>query len=182
MTDTYTAAHMDVVGIQFALPDTATAMRASLQSALAFCADKMRLESPEAALQIVKQGDRTAQSYFEYGLARQLAEHLGALDPHLRAVYLFDDEATPEDMVFGTARPLPIHLIAWVERKSGALDSLLAAMDRALLEGYVSLFDSPEVAHLLDAQVVDDAEVGSRSGYGALLASLHHRPLPLWQR
>jgi hypothetical protein len=36
--------------------------------------------------------------------------------------------------------------------------------------------------HLLDVQVVDDAEVEKRVGYGGLLFSLHHRPLKIWER
>jgi hypothetical protein len=39
-----------------------------------------------------------------------------------------------------------------------------------------------QLAHLLDVQIVDDADVKNRVGYGAMLSSLHHRPIQVWER
>jgi hypothetical protein len=44
------------------------------------------------------------------------------------------------------------------------------------------MVDASELKHLLDAQIVDDEEVKSRVGYGALLSSIHNRPVRVWQR
>jgi hypothetical protein len=38
------------------------------------------------------------------------------------------------------------------------------------------------VKHVLDVQVVDDEEVQNSIGCGALLHSLHTRPIRIWER
>jgi hypothetical protein len=44
------------------------------------------------------------------------------------------------------------------------------------------LIDAPQLAHLLDVQVVEDIDVEERTGYGALLSSVHNRPIQVWER
>jgi hypothetical protein len=78
--------------------------------------------------------------------------------------------------------PPLLHLIAWTQRKTVALNSLAEALDRALVQNYAELIEAPELAHLLDMQVVDDADVKNRVGYGTLFSSLHYRPIQIWER
>jgi hypothetical protein len=105
------------------------------------------------------------------------------LDENIKAVYVADYDATPQDICFGeTAKPSPIHLIAWVERKTSALDSLVEALNRALVERYADMIGPSQLAYLLDVQAVDDADVKNRVGYGALLSSLRNRPIKIWER
>ncbi len=164
------------------LSDAATTAQAALAGALSFAEEKMRV-SRAATTRALQQNDREAYGYFCYGLAQQVAEHLAALDEQVRAVYLYDDEATPEDEVFGEARPSPLlHMIVVVGRKTEALNALLSGLDRALVQGLSSVTSSPNLAHVLDTQVVEEKDVKSRSGCGALLSSVHHRPLPILQR
>ena len=75
-----------------------------------------------------------------------------------------------------------IHLIVWAQRKTGALNSLVAALDRALVQSYADLIGMRQLTHLLDVQVIDDADVENRVGYGAMLSSIHHRPIQVWER
>jgi len=105
------------------------------------------------------------------------------LDENVKAVYVVDYDATPQDLCFGEATPTSlIHLLVWAERKTGALDSLVAALGLALAQRYADLTGRPRLTHLLDVQVIDDADVKNRVGYGALLSSLHHRPIQVWKR
>jgi hypothetical protein len=61
------------------------------------------------------------------------------------------------------------------------LTALLDGLDRAVAAEYAGRIGSKQ-STMLDFQVVDDAEVNSRSGFGAMLAWLHNRPLMVWKR
>lgn len=172
----------DLASVEFALPDAATTARAALTDALGYCAARMSLAGPEVARDLLRQGDRDARGYFEYGLAQKIAQHLGALDEEVQAAYLYDAEANDEDAVFGNASPTLIHMLVWAQRKTGALNSLLSALNRALAENYGALMGMPDIAHLVDVQVVDAAEVAAGKGYAGMLNWLHHRPLLVWKR
>lgn len=162
--------------------DAAAAAQACLAGAVAFMAEKMHLNRTMATIAL-KQNDRSAFGYFRYGLACQVAEHIAIMDEQVRAVYMYDDEATPEDEVFGEAQPTPlVHLIIVVQRKTEALNAMLDGLDRALVHGFAGLANVPHLANVLDTQVVLDKEVKGHIGYGALVTSLHHRPLAILQR
>jgi len=167
---------------QWRLPDSASTAEIALTEALGFCAQKMRL-GRQAVIDHLRQGDSTACKYCHYSIAKQVAESLGALDENIKAVYVIDYDATPEDMCFGEGTQTSlIHLIVWAERKTSALDSLVEALDCAMVERYADMIGTRQLAHLLDVQVVDDADVKNRVGYGAMLSSLHQRPIQVWER
>jgi len=182
MTDTLTTTASKALNVSFALPDTVTAADSALEGALTFCKEKMHLIDTDTVLTDLQRGDRVARAYFERGLAERVAEYLGALDEEVRAVYLYDAEATPEDIVFGESAPSLIHLIVWARRETEALNSLIAGLDRTLVQRYAKRIAAPELRCLLDMQIVDDAQVNARTGYGSLLASLHYRPVQVWKR
>jgi hypothetical protein len=117
-------------------------------------------------------------------MAKHMAASLGAMDGTVKAVYILDYDATPEDLCFGTLRgstPL-LHLIVWSERKTAALSSLLAGLDRALARAYADLVGGTQAKSLLDVQTIDDADVEHRVGYAALLHAIHQRPIQVWER
>jgi hypothetical protein len=163
-----------------------------LDQALQFCAQKTHLGDTAAVAERLRQGHDGVCSYCLYSIACQVAAYLGAQDGNIKAVYTLDYDATPEDLCFNLGRPgTPlIQLIVWAERKTAALDSLAGALDRALARAYARLIDPPDVPypqhttanerHLLDVHVIDDADVERRSGYGALLAAVHQRPIQVW--
>jgi len=163
--------------------DVATTARVVLTQAMEYCAQKMQLDSSQAVIDRLREGDGEACGYCHYSVAKQVAESLGALDENIKAAYIYDYDATPEDLCFGEAgRALPIHLIVWAERKTAALNAVVETWDRALAQRYAEMIGGHQPAHLLDVQVVDSADVEKRIGYGALLSSLHHPSLQVWKR
>lgn len=155
---------------------------AILAQAIDYCAQKARLDT-QVAIERLRAGDHEACGYCHYSVAKQVAECLAGLDTNVKAAYLYDWEATPEDKCFAQpGRALPIHLIVWTERKTAALRAAAETWDRALAQGYARVFGAPEPEFLLDVQVVDDGDVDNRVGYGALLSSLHHPALQVWAR
>jgi hypothetical protein len=183
MKNAHTNTQADTMKVEFAVPDIAHQAQAALDGALDFCAQKLGLTNRSAVADRLRRADSNARRYFEYGLAQQIGEHLGGLDEEVKAVYLYDDEATPEDSVFGeSTAPSLVHLIVRAQRKTSALNSLVVALDRAVTHQYADMFQAPQLAHLLDIQVIDEAEVNAGAGYGALFTWLHHRPLSVWTR
>ena len=180
-----TAAQVDVGRStpQLQMPDAASAARITLTDALRFCADKMGLSSHAAVVEHLRNGDSSACEYCHYSIAKHVADSLGALDKNVKAVYAVDYDATPEDVCFGaTMQTSPVHLIVWVERPTSALNSLTEALDRALVERFNEIVGTHHLVHMLDVQVVNDADVKNRVGYGAMLTSLHQRPIQVWKR
>lgn len=166
-----------------ALSDATGTVEAALDEAAAFCAQKMQLAGRDAVVECLRQGDGCACGYFSYALAEQVAECIGELDGSVRAVYVADYDATPQDVCFDDTQHVPlVHLIIWAERRSAALKALVSVLDRALVEGYGEMVDASDLKHLLDAQIVDDGDVKGRVGYGALLSSIYNRPVRVWQR
>jgi hypothetical protein len=167
----------------FHMPDVASTMRDALTRALDYAAQKLRLQDRGAALERMKQGQRNALDYCHYSLAQHVAETLGSLDENVKSVYLYDVDATPEDRAFAELpQGLPIHLLVWVERETSALHSLVAALDRALTQGYAAQIGPRRLAHVLDVQVIDDLDVERRRGLASLLYSMYNRPIALWER
>jgi hypothetical protein len=172
-----------VASVAFQIPNAASTAEDILGNALGFCAQKMGYDDPQIAIERLKEGDRTACGHCQYSIAQQVGAALAALDDNVRSVYMFEYDATPEDICFSEAAQTPLlHLIVWTERKTKALNSLVTMLERALAQSYARLIGLRQLQHLLDVQVVDDGEVKGRIGYGALFSSLHHRPLKVWER
>ncbi len=169
--------------LEFALSDASAIANAALEQALNFCAEKMALNGRQAALEHLQASDRMAYSYFNYKLAEQAAEWLGTWDEDIKAVYIFDYDATPEDVCFGEAtQPEILHLIVWTRRKTSALSSLLEALNRALAQSCSDLTGKSELMVTLDPHPVDDDDVQNSIDCAAMLSSLHTRPLRIWER
>ena len=166
------------------LPDLSMTAEHAVAEAVEYCVQKTKLGSASEVLRAIQQGNRSACAYCLYALAKQMAESIGTFDETVKAVYTLDYDATPEDLCFGSAAqetPL-IHLVVWTERKTAALDSLIAALDRAILQVYENTLGKGERSSMLDVQTIDDEDVRNRIGYGALMTSIHHPPIQIWQR
>ncbi len=167
---------------QLRLPDSESTAQIIMDQMLDFCAQKMGLVGRLPVVDLLRQGNRDAYKYCQYSIAKQVAESLGALDRTIKSVYIVEYDATPEDMCFSERAPTSlIHLIVWTDRKTKALDSLVSALDRALVQRFVEIVATDRLAHLLDVQAVDDEDVEKHVGYGAMLSSLHNRPIRIWE-
>jgi hypothetical protein len=176
-------AEVDVRTAPLRAPDSASSAEMALEHALRYCAEKLGVGVNQGVKESVRRGEPTCRSYFDFALAREIADYLGAFDEDVRAAYIFEYEATPEDICFCEENGDPmVHLIVQVRRRTAALQSMLQALESALIRSYASLLDATETTHLLDVQIVDEEDISRRRGYGALLSSLHHRPLQVWER
>ncbi len=154
----------------------------SLNRVLELCARRLGLEHVGKVIERLKVGDREVQSQFRLELAREAAVRLSSLDRNIKAVYMAEYDAMPEDLAFAEQDwNTPVNLIVWVTRKTAALNAAAAALDRALIESYEEQIGPDHPAYLVDVQIVDDHDVTNRKGYGAMLTSIHMPPLEIWR-
>ena len=157
--------------------------RVILDGAVEYCAQKMMLNGAQSVIDRLRTGDGRVCGYCNYSVAKQVAAHLGTLDDNVQAAYIYDYDATPQDQCAGGGgRGLPIHLLVLADRETAALKVMVETWDRALAQGYAEVIGGRPSAHVLDVQVVDNADVQKRVGYGALLSSLHYPPIQVWSR
>ncbi len=166
--------------------DTAT-VTGMMEEAIEFCAKKTGLNGRDQTIEALRCGDCSICEYLRYGLAERVSEYLGWVDDTVKAIYTYEPEyATNMD------GPLPdrphlspgISMIAWVNRKSAALSSVVTSLGSALAEEFRQLAcpKANALCCMLDVKLVDDKEVQERTGYGALIGSLYVRPLEIWRR
>jgi hypothetical protein len=172
------------VGIrQPTLLDADSIVESVINQAVAYCAQKMGLGSGQAVWEELQRENVVACKYCHYSIARQVGDLLGTLDQNVEAVYALDYDATPQDLCYTEdGQTTLIHLIVRVKRKTNALNAVMEVLAQALVRAYGKLLDRPRLEHLLDVQVVDGADVAKRIGYGAMLSSLHNRPIQVWER
>ena len=164
------------------LPDAAEVAQQFLTQALNYSVDRMGWKQAEPLAEAVRR-NASALAFFRYSLAEQTARYIGSLDENIKSIHYYDDDGVSEDVGDqpGTST-CQIHLVAWVSRRTDALQSLAAALNRALATACMNTFDCFPTIHILDLQVADDEDVRQRVGYGALLTSIHNAPLEIWQR
>jgi hypothetical protein len=140
-------------------PDMAAAAEHVLSRALELCAKRMGLDGAQAAADQVRQGNITARVHCCSGIARQIAESLGSSDQNVRAVYALDDDTLLREMCSNqeTQYQSKVHLFVWMQHKTTALDSLVTAWDRALVQVCKDTIGAKGQTSLLDVQVMDDA-------------------------
>jgi hypothetical protein len=187
MGETMVSTHLEAIAdedmrVRIAEKGLAASAAAFVSDALRYAGEKSGMGSRESAAAHIALGDNSVLGYFQYQLSVQIGQYLGCLDSNVKAVYFHDSDASAEEWVSDARRETLIHLVVWAEPRTGALASLLAALDRALIFQFAEAVGEPGLLHLLAAKVVDDDDVWSATGYSALLKSLHQKPVCVWQK
>lgn len=173
---------MSTVQIDQALADT------MVQNAIVYCAEKKYSGDIQEAAQALRQGRCDICEYLSESLIRQVGEYLGKVDKTVRAIYKYEPE-------YITMRPIPgnptkngrragINLIAWVDRKSAALNALGDTLETVLSESRrkVGCKNAQPACFTFDVQSVDQRDIVERRGYGVVVNSLYVRSTQVWMR
>jgi len=173
---------MSTVQIDQALADT------MVQNAIAYCAEKKYSGDVREATQALRQGRCDICGYISESLIRQVGEYLGKVDKTVRAIYRYEPE-------YITMRPTPgnpaknghragINLVAWVDRKSAALNALGDTLETVLSESRrkVGCKNAQPACFTFDVQLVDHKDVTERRGYGVVVNSMYMRSAQVWAR
>ena len=157
-----------------------------VEEAIAFCAEKTGARNREEVVDAILKGDCAVCDYLKYSLAKKVGECLGSMDETVKAIYIYEPEygvGADNHLDHDLGLNSGINLVAWVERKTAALSSIVASLNEALVEACKHLGNSGNgLRYLLDVKLADDSEVASRLGYGALVHSIYVRPTEVWSR
>ena len=152
---------------------------------MAFAEQKTRLRGREAFVQALQQGQTAAHDYLRYGLAKEIGNYLGQAEATVKDVYLYEPESVTGEVITGkTELTRGLELIVRVTGQKDLLAPVVEILDRGLTAEYKTLL-GPTVSTMsgfLTVDVIDDHDVQKRVGSGALVSSLHTRPLKAWSR
>lgn len=149
-----------------------------LTKAKAYCSAKMGV-TVTSVPELLKTSHTGAYSYFNYSIARQLGEVLGRVCKNVKAVYALDFAENIQEEKWHEIDQT-IHIILRVERKTNSVAVLIDTLHDALIQQYKQLLGKDTLAYVLDAHLVDDEDIKSRTGYGALLGSVYQSPIHVW--
>lgn len=171
------------VGSSLPLADLGRMADALLSRALATGAAALALRDEAAVLERLARRDEITCGVCQQELAAGVAEYLSSLDADITAVYSYiyayhPDDGPPDD----TPVALPLYLVIRTRRRTAALISLLAALDRALRQSLADRCQTPQVAHILHVHVMDEAEAHNPAGYATLLFAPRREPDQVWKR
>lgn len=157
-----------------------------LEKAVAACAQKYFNGNIEWSYQALRQGRADICSELSRNLSRQIAAYLGNIDKTVKAIFEYTpDEAgarLPEIEKAAYAWRCSINLVAWVERKSAALNALVSTLKITLTESQRRLIWGPHSASgiELDLEMVADEEVYEQRGLGVVAGHERIRSSQVW--
>lgn len=159
-----------------------------VQKAVGYCAQKKFAGDSQQTLIALRQGQCEACGFVTVSLVQQVGELLGQFDRTVKAVYLYE----PEDgqarlQAVGSSRPARksgINLVAWVERKSAALNALGATIEGMLSESRrkIGCPNATPACFSLDVQMVDDRDLQEHRGLSLVVQHMFLHSLPIWKR
>lgn len=158
-----------------------------MEKALMFCAEKSGMSDGDQVVQAHARGDCVTCEYLRFGLANEVASYLGSIDETIKSVYVYEPETATSvnGNIHNKPRLVPgINMIVQVSRKTAALGSLLTSVV-STIEQEIARLNCPDanaLCNMIDIIVVDDEEIASRMGYGALIGSLYTPPIKIWHK
>jgi hypothetical protein len=159
-----------------------------VEKALMTCADKHFSGDRERARQSIQRGRCEICSCLSDSLVEQISQYLGEIDKTVKAVYQYEPVAERQSFQWQDDEPAKSHnginLVAWVDRKSAALNALVETLETALSASQrkIGCVNASTACYTLDVQMVDDQDVGDRRGYGLLVENKYLRSKPVWER
>lgn len=157
-----------------------------VEDAIEYCMEKTGARTPDDAVEAIHKGKCQACDYLKYRLAKRVGEYLGSMDDTVKSIYVYEPEygtGAEESLDYFQGLNSGINLIAWVDRKTAALASMVISLNEVLVAACGQLDGiGTRRRHLLDVKLADDRDVREGIGYGTLVNSLNVRPMEVWSR
>lgn len=150
---------------------------AFVAEAVALCISQLKLRDKSELEKLLKTGDHEAHLCFRRSLGQRISAYLGEIGGGINRVYYV--ESLDEPVFQGM-----LNLIAIVERKTEALNSLKDGLNASLVEEYKQITgnETRNLKHLLNLVFMDAQEVEDKVGEGAILASRFNPPEKIWDK
>lgn len=136
----------------------------------------------------LKQGECDVCRFLSGILVTRIGDYLSSLDKTIKVIFKYEPEHVnirrlASGSIHSTARA-GINLVARVERKSAALLTLVATLEKTLSEARRQLGcrnATPE-CFILDIQLVDEEDIQENRGLAMMVNSMYVRSMPVWRR
>lgn len=159
-----------------------------VDNAIAYCTEKNFPGNTQKTLHALRRGRCDICCYICESLSRQIGEYLGMMDKTVKAVYKYNPESAgmrqrASDKAFNHGNG-GVNVIAWVDRKSAALDALGSTLESVIPTSWreIDCKNATPACYTLDVQIVDNDDVTSRRGYGVIVNSMYVRSMQVWAR
>jgi hypothetical protein len=159
-----------------------------VEKAILYCAEKKFAGDLQQTRQTLCRGRCDICSLLSDNLVDQISEYLGQMDKTVRSIYRFEPEyGVIKPSINGGIQPsikAGINLVVWVDRKSAALNALVATLENLLSESRKKMGCQSGVpaCFVLDIHTVDDKDVNEKRGFGMVIDSMLVRSIPVWKR
>jgi hypothetical protein len=154
-----------------------------VNKAVDLCAEQLFGGDREKTLIALRRGSGEVSLCFSEKLGELIAELLVEMDKNVKSVYRYVPEPIRDkndDLDIDVFRS--INLIAWVERKSPALSTLVKTLEALLSQSQAKIGFSESTAAIipLDLKMVDDHDVEDQRGFGVVVESKVIRTQRVW--
>lgn len=158
------------------------AARLMVASALAYAEEKATPSLRARGLR-VEAADPHFRDHLKWGLTLSMTKHLADHDVEVRAVYAFEPSANADAEDAETLPPDDmLHLLVLVNRRTAALEALIASLDGALVE-VLNECGVPRVPpRLLDVNLITPEDVRLGIGLAGILSAVFAPPIKVWGR
>ena len=159
-----------------------------VMDAIAYCAKQKFSGDGERTLHALSLGRCDICRLISDNLVKQIGEYLGRMDKNVKAVYRFEPELSfdhsPGEPGMSSTIGVGINLVAWVDRKSAALNALSSTLETVIGNSRrkISCQKATPACFILDVQTVDDYDLVERRGYGVVVDSNYIRSTEVWSR
>lgn len=173
---------MNSVQMDQAIADT------MVTEAVAYCAQQEFSGNRESTLHALSLGRCDICRLLSDSLVEQISEYLGRMDKNLKAVYRYEPDLsigqTPGEPGMSSTSGVGINLVAWVERKSPALNDLGSTLETVIGNSRrkISCQKATPACLILDVQAVDDQDLVELRGYGVIVDCGYIRSTKIWSR
>ena len=159
-----------------------------VMDAVAHCAKQKFSGDGERTLHALRLGRCDICRLISDNLVKQIGEYLGRMDKNVKAVYRFEPELSidhsPGEPGMSSTVGVGINLVAWVDRKSAALNALSSTLETVIGNSRrkISCQKATPACFILDVQPVNDYDLVERRGYGVVVDCNYIRSTKVWSR
>lgn len=149
-----------------------TIVQSAMECGLTHAANMLHIKRQDLAGELREITSR-AFDYFIYGFAKNLAATLALNNRNVKEAYVIGlDTAADLDAAEGRAPEYPVILLLVVERRTAALEEMVAHLNRTVTKSIADAFGLPEApAVLLDVHIAEMAEKRERRGLSSFINS-----------
>lgn len=159
-----------------------------VENALINCANRFTGGDTKPVITAIRTGNAEICNCIRVNLTNQIAKKIGEIDKTVKAIYTYQavDTSKYSDDSPGLNQRVnyTINLVVWVERKSAALDALVASLEKDIQESQEKQgnFVGNRYQFNLNLISIEDDDITNNRGFGSIVNNEYFRTRRIWNR